>query len=103
MNRLAVAVALGLAIAASARAEVSIDDAAALAQRYTAGRVLSIARPQGEQAPAEWRVKVLSTGGEVRVIGIDSSTGRVAAPSNAPMPSACADTRSCRRAKPPAN
>lgn len=92
--------AVALALTASARAEMSRDDAAAIAQRSAGGRVLSIGRPEGASSAGEWRVKMLSPQGEVRVIGIDSATGRMAASSAARAPGACPDARTCRPGRP---
>lgn len=58
-------------LAAPARAELSRDDAAAVAQRVSGGRVLSV-----EKSGAMWRVKVVTAKGEVRVILVDAATGR---------------------------
>ena len=60
---------------APAWAAVSRDAAAAIAQRASGGRVLSV-----EQADAGgrqvWRVKVLTPRGEVRVVLIDAASGQ---------------------------
>ncbi len=65
----------GLALAAGmAWADVSRDDAAAIAQRMSSGRVLSVERTQAGNRPV-WRVKVLTGKGEVRVILIDVASG----------------------------
>ena len=58
-------------LAAPAWAELSRDDAAAVAQRMSGGRVLSV-----EKAGTVWRVKVVTPKGEVRVILVDAATGR---------------------------
>ncbi|MBA2676004.1 PepSY domain-containing protein [Ramlibacter sp.] len=57
-------------------ADLSRDDAAAAAQRASNGRVLAVERADGGGRPA-WRVKVLTAGGEVRVLLVDAVTGRV--------------------------
>ena len=73
MNRLRLlACAVLLAAAVPAWADISRDDAAAAAQRASNGRVLAV-----ERAGAAWRVKVLTARGEVRVLLVDSATGRV--------------------------
>lgn len=64
--------ALLIALALPAWADVSRDEAAAVAQRVASGRVLSI-----ERTGLVWRVKVLTAQGEVRVILIDAASGRV--------------------------
>jgi uncharacterized membrane protein YkoI len=58
-------------LAAPAWAEISRDDAAAVAQRVSGGRVLSV-----EKSGPVWRVKVVTAKGEVRVILVDAETGR---------------------------
>jgi hypothetical protein len=58
-------------LAAPAWAELTRDDAAAVAQRMSGGRVLSV-----EKAGSVWRVKVVTAKGEVRVILVDAATGR---------------------------
>lgn len=68
--------ALLIAIAVPAWADIGRDEAAAVAQRVAAGRVLSIDRAEANQRPV-WRVKVLTGQGEVRVILIDVASGRV--------------------------
>jgi uncharacterized membrane protein YkoI len=68
--------ALSIFLTTPAWADVSRDEAAAVAQRVGRGRVLSIDRSEADRRPA-WRVKVLTGQGEVRVILIDVATGRV--------------------------
>ena len=68
--------ALSMLMAAPAWADVSRDEAAAVAQRVGNGRVLSIDRSEADRRPV-WRVKVLTGQGEVRVILIDVASGRV--------------------------
>ncbi len=65
-----------LVAATPAWADVSRDDAAAIAQRQTGGRVLSVERAERD-GQAVWRVKVVTGQGEVKVIFIDVNTGRV--------------------------
>lgn len=64
-----------LVLANPAWADVSRDDAAALAQRASGGRVLSVEAAQSAGRPA-WRVKVVTAQGEVRVILVDAASGR---------------------------
>lgn len=64
-----------LAASGLAWAAISRDDAAAVAQRMTGGRVLAVERADAGGRPA-WRAKVVTGGGEVRVILIDAATGR---------------------------
>ena len=58
----------------SAFAAVSREDAAAMAQQQTGGRVLSVelADAGGRQV---WRVKVVTPRGDVRVVMIDAQQG----------------------------
>ena len=69
-------VALLMAAATPAWADISRDEAAAVAQRASGGRVLSVEMVQSERRPV-WRVKVLTAQGEVRVILIDAASGRM--------------------------
>lgn len=64
-----------LAWGTPAWAEVSRDQAAAVAQQVSGARVLSVERAEIEGL-AVWRVKVLSAQGEVRVVLIDAASGR---------------------------
>jgi uncharacterized membrane protein YkoI len=64
-----------MALASPAWADVSRDDAAAVAQRASGGRVLSVDPAQSGGRPA-WRVKVVTAQGEVRVILVDAASGR---------------------------
>jgi uncharacterized membrane protein YkoI len=67
--------ALMLTLSVPAWADVSRDDAAAMAQRATGGRVLAV--DQSERGGRlVWRVKVLTSRGEVIVVLIDAATGR---------------------------
>lgn len=66
--------ALVLVCAPSVWANISPDDAAAVAARATGGRVLSVDRAGGQRQA--WRVKVVTPRGEVRVILIDAATGQ---------------------------
>jgi uncharacterized membrane protein YkoI len=64
-----------LALATPAWADVSRDDAAAMVQKSSGGRVLAVDRTDREGRPV-WRVKVLTPQGEVKVVLIDVATGR---------------------------
>ena len=57
-------------------ANLSRDDAAAVAQRASGGRVLSVEKSESSSQPM-WRVKVVTAAGEVRVIQVDVATGQV--------------------------
>lgn len=67
--------ALLLAAAVPAWANVSREDAAAVAQRVSGGRVLAVERAEAGNRPV-WRVKVVTPSGDVRVILIDVASGR---------------------------
>lgn len=56
-------------------AGLSRDDAAAVAQRASGGRVLSVEKSESSGQPV-WRIKVVTPAGEVRVIQIDVVTGQ---------------------------
>lgn len=76
MKRLsALLCAVLMAMALPAWADTSRDDAAAIAQRASGARVLSVERIE-RGGRAVWRVKVLTPQGEVRVILIDVASGR---------------------------
>jgi hypothetical protein len=67
-------VALMLACA-PAWADVGRDEAAATARQAAGGRVLSMDKNQVGNRAA-WRVKLVTTGGEVQVVMIDAATGK---------------------------
>jgi uncharacterized membrane protein YkoI len=64
-----------LVLSTATWAAVSRDDAAAMAERASGGRVLSVERTDSGGRPA-WRVKVVTGRGEVRVIVIDADSGQ---------------------------
>jgi len=64
-----------LAAVLPAWADVSRDDAAAIAQRVSQGRVLAVERAESGNRPV-WRVKVVTPAGDVRVVLVDVATGR---------------------------
>ena len=68
--------ALLLVGSAPAWADVSRDDAVAIAQRASGGRVLSAEKTESGGRPA-WRVKLVTAQGEVRVILVDAASGRM--------------------------
>ena len=57
-------------------ANLSRDDAAAVAQRASGGRVLSVEKSESSSQPV-WRVKLVTAAGEVRVIQVSVATGQV--------------------------
>ena len=67
--------AAALVAAWPAWADVSRDDAAAIAQRASQGRVLAVERAESGNRPV-WRVKVVTPAGDVRVVLVDVATGR---------------------------
>lgn len=73
--RLLAACALALSLVAPAWADISREQAAAVAQRQTGGRVLSVERAEADLRPV-WRVKVVTPKGEVRVVFIDAASGQ---------------------------
>lgn len=56
-------------------AAVGRDEAAAVAQRETGGRVLAVERSEAG-GRAVWRVKVVTPRGDVRVVLVDATTGQ---------------------------
>lgn len=70
----ALLVALMLACA-PAWADVGRDEAATAARQAAGGRVLSVDKARVGDRSA-WRVKLVTAGGEVRVVMIDAATGR---------------------------
>jgi uncharacterized membrane protein YkoI len=67
--------AAALAAVLPAWADVSREDAAAIAQRASGGRVLAVERADAGGRPV-WRVKVLTANGGVRVVLVDVASGR---------------------------
>ena len=65
-----------LAVSNLAWADLSRDDAAAMAQRTSGGRVLSIDKSETSGQPV-WRVKVVTSAGVVQVIFVNVATGEV--------------------------
>ena len=77
MNIIAKLLCATLLVASNlAWANLSRDDAAAVAQRASGGRVLSVEKSESSSQPV-WRVKVVTAAGEVRVIQVDVATGQV--------------------------
>jgi len=66
---------LMLTLGAPAWADISRDDAAAMVQKATGGRVLAVEQAEQDGRPV-WRVKVLTPQGEVVVVLIDAASGR---------------------------
>ena len=64
-----------MAMAMPAWANVSRDDAAAVAQQTSGGRVLAVDMAEHAGRPV-WRVKVLTPRGEVKLVLIDAVSGR---------------------------
>jgi uncharacterized membrane protein YkoI len=64
-----------MTLALPAWADVSRDDAAAAVQKASGGRVLAVDKTDRDGRPV-WRVKVLTSQGEVKVILVDAASGR---------------------------
>ena len=64
-----------LAMAMPTWADVNRDDAASVAQQASGGRVLLVDKTEHAGRPV-WRVKVLTSQGEVKVFLIDAISGR---------------------------
>jgi hypothetical protein len=78
ITRSTIALALGLAfLMPAAWARVERDQAVTLAQRVAPGRVLAAERGLHVDNTLVWRVKVLTSQGEVRDVVIDAETGRI--------------------------
>lgn len=73
---LALVVALGFLLT-PAWAAISRDEAATLAQRTTPGRVLAVEHGVHVDNKLVWRVRMLTAGGELRLVVIDADTGRL--------------------------
>lgn len=71
----AILLALGC-LAAPAWAAVSRDEAATLAQRVAPGRVLAVEQGVHVDNKLVWRVRMLTSAGELRLVVIDAATGR---------------------------
>ena len=65
-----------LVVSNLAWANLSRDDAAAVAQRASGGRVLSVDKSESSGQPV-WRVKVVTRTGDVQVILVNVATGDV--------------------------
>ena len=77
MNAFAKLLCAALLVASNlAWANLSRDDAAALAQRASGGRVLSVDKSESA-GQAVWRVKVLTRTGDVQVLYVNIATGEL--------------------------
>lgn len=65
-----------LVVSNLAWANLSRDDAAAVAQRASGGRVLSVDKSESSGQPV-WRVKVVTPAGDVKVIHVNVATGEL--------------------------
>lgn len=69
--------ALALAVLLpSAWAGISRDEAAAAAQRIVSGRVLAVEQGVHVDNKPVWRVRMVTSSGELRLLVIDAETGR---------------------------
>lgn len=76
LTRLAYSLLVTLMLACTpAWADVSRDEAVVAALQVVSGRVLSVDKAQMGKRVA-WRVKLVTAGGDVRVVMIDAATGR---------------------------
>lgn len=76
LYRLSSSLLIALMLAcAPAWADVGPGEAATVARQTTGGRVLSVDKAQVGNRAA-WRVKLVTAGGEVRVVMIDAATGK---------------------------
>lgn len=75
-SRLAHSLLVALMLAcAPAWADIGRDEAAAAARQAAGGRVLAVDKAQVGNRAA-WRVKLVTAGGEVKVVLIDAATGK---------------------------
>jgi uncharacterized membrane protein YkoI len=65
-----------VAVLLPAAAALNRDQAAAVAQRESGGRVLAVEKADAD-GRSLWRVKLVTRQGEVRVIFVDAESGRV--------------------------
>lgn len=65
-----------LVVSNLAWANLSRDDAAAVAHRASGGRVLSVEKSEASGQPV-WRVKVVTRAGEVQVFYVNVATGEI--------------------------
>ncbi|WP_187075002.1 PepSY domain-containing protein [Ramlibacter cellulosilyticus] len=72
----ALLLSLGFLVPA-AWADVSRDEAVSLAQRTAPGRVLAVEHGVHVDSKLVWRVRMLTKGGELRLVVIDAETGRL--------------------------
>lgn len=68
--------ALVLGAANPAWADVSREEAATAAARFSGGRVLAVERGVDRDNRPVWRVKVLTGSGDLKVVLVDPATGR---------------------------
>jgi hypothetical protein len=61
----------------AAWADISRDEAASLAQRTVPGRVLAVEHGVDLENKVVWRVRMLSSAGELRLVVIDADTGQL--------------------------
>lgn len=61
----------------AARAEMTREEAASIAQRAAPGRVLAVEHGVHVDNKLVWRVRMLTEAGELRLFVIDAETGRL--------------------------
>lgn len=75
MNAVQLIFAALVVLATPAWADFSRDDAVAVAQRVSGGRILSVEKSDAAGRPV-WRIKVVTAQGEVNVILVDVVSGK---------------------------
>ena len=68
---------LPLGFLLTARADVTREEAASIAQRAVPGRVLAVEHGVNLDNKLVWRVRMLTAAGELRLLVIDEGTGRL--------------------------
>jgi uncharacterized membrane protein YkoI len=76
--RFGIALVLGLGfLLPAAWAEITRDQAVAVAQGKAPGRVLAVEHGVHMDTTLVWRVRIATAAGELRLVVIDAETGRV--------------------------
>jgi hypothetical protein len=75
--RAAVVLLLPLGFLLNARADVTREEAASIAQRAVPGRVLAVEHGVHLDNKVVWRVRMLTNAGELRLLVIEEGTGRL--------------------------
>ena len=75
-SSIAVLLALGFLLPA-AWAAIGRDEAVSVAQRVVPGRVLAVEHGIQMDNTVVWRVRLVTSSGDLRVVVVDAATGRV--------------------------